>query len=136
MHAANPLWRIPCLAYPLPLPVGPPVVAPALCPPLTLVYTPPPHMVGETRRAPSRYFRDAAVYGHTTTTDRHVAMRDLSTPSVIRLRLGRRLVHLLPVAQRTKVLANGVIGSTYMWVIGRAFGSHVHYELGPLGIKV
>ena len=45
----------------------------------------------------------------------------------MRLRLGRRLALLLPVAQRTKTLTNGVVGGT--WVVGRDFESHVHHEI-------
>ena len=47
--------------------------------------------------------------------------------SVMRLRLGRRLVNLLPLAQRTKTFTNGVVGRT--WVVGREFESHVHHEI-------
>ena len=43
---------------------------------------------------------------------------------VIRLSLGRRLVHLLPVAQRTNAFTDGVVDRP--WVVGREFGSHVH----------
>ena len=45
---------------------------------------------------------------------------------VIRLSLGRRLVNLLPVAQRINALTNGVIDRP--WVVGRDFESHVHHE--------
>ena len=45
---------------------------------------------------------------------------------VVRLSLGRRLVNLLPVAQRTNALANGVVDRR--WVVGREFKSHVHHE--------
>ena len=45
---------------------------------------------------------------------------------VVRLGLGRRLVNLLPVAQRTNALTNGVVGRP--WVVGREFESHVHHE--------
>ena len=45
---------------------------------------------------------------------------------VIRLSLGRRLVNLLPVAQRTNALTNGVFNRP--WVVGREFESHVHPE--------
>ena len=45
---------------------------------------------------------------------------------VIRLSLGRRLVNLLPVAQRTNALTNGVVDRP--WVVGREFESHVHHE--------
>ena len=56
----------------------------------------------------------------------------LATPprfqvNVVRLRLGRRLDNLLPLAQRTKDLTNGVDGRT--WVVGREFESHVHHEV-------
>ena len=44
----------------------------------------------------------------------------------MRLRLGRRLVDLLPVVQRTKTFANGVDGRT--WVVGREFETHLHHE--------
>ena len=46
--------------------------------------------------------------------------------SVIRLRLGRRLVNLLPVAQRTNAFTNGVVDRP--GVVGREFESHVHHE--------
>ena len=45
---------------------------------------------------------------------------------VIRLSLGRRLVNLLPAAQRTNALTYGVVGRP--WVVGREFESHVHHE--------
>ena len=45
---------------------------------------------------------------------------------VIRLSLGRRLVDLLPVAQRTNAFTNGVVDRP--WVVGREFESHVHHE--------
>ena len=47
----------------------------------------------------------------------------------MRLRLGRRLVNLLPLAQRTinKTVTNGDDGRT--WVVGRAFETHVHHEI-------
>ena len=45
---------------------------------------------------------------------------------VIRLRLGRRLVDLLPVAQRTNAIPKGVVDR--LWVVGREFESHVHHE--------
>ena len=45
---------------------------------------------------------------------------------VIRLSLGRRLVSLLPVAQRTNAFTNGVVDRP--WVVGREFESHVHHE--------
>ena len=48
----------------------------------------------------------------------------------MRLRLGRRLVSLLPSAQRTKTFTNGVDGRT--WVVGREFESHVHHEVSFL----
>ena len=38
--------------------------------------------------------------------------RDYALVSVIRLSLGRRLVNLLPVSQRTNALTNGVVGRT------------------------
>ena len=47
--------------------------------------------------------------------------------SVMRLRLGGRLVNLLPLAQRTKTLTNGDDGRT--WVVGREFESLVHDEI-------
>ena len=46
--------------------------------------------------------------------------------SVIRISSGRRLVNLLPVAQRTNALTNGVVDRT--WAVGREFDSHVHHE--------
>ena len=46
--------------------------------------------------------------------------------SVIRLSLGRRLVNLLPLAQRTNAFTNGVVDRP--WVVGREFESHVHHE--------
>ena len=49
-----------------------------------------------------------------------------SVHCVIRLRLGRRLVNLSPVAQRTNALTNGVVHRP--WVVGREFESHVHHE--------
>ena len=45
---------------------------------------------------------------------------------VIRLILGRRLVNLLPVAQRTNAFTNGVVDRP--WVVGREFESHVRHE--------
>ena len=45
---------------------------------------------------------------------------------VVRLSLGRRLVNLLPVAQRTNALTNGVVDRP--WVVGRERGSHGHHE--------
>ena len=45
---------------------------------------------------------------------------------VMRLTLGRRLVNLWPVAQRTNAFTNGVVGRP--WVVGREFESHVHHE--------
>ena len=45
---------------------------------------------------------------------------------VIRLSLGRRMVSLLPVAQRTNAFPNGVVDRP--WVVGREFESHVHHE--------
>ena len=54
-----------------------------------------------------------------TTTSKH-------STNVIRLSLGRRLVNLLPVAQRTNAFTNGVVGRP--WVVGREFESHVHHE--------
>ena len=53
--------------------------------------------------------------------------RDPQASNVMRRGLGRRLVNLLPPAQRTKTLTNGVVGRT--WVVGREFGSHVHHEI-------
>ena len=44
---------------------------------------------------------------------------------VIRLSLGRRLVNLLPVAQRTNAFTKGV---DRPWVVGREFEYHVHHE--------
>ena len=44
----------------------------------------------------------------------------------MRLRLGRQLVNLLPLAQQTKTFTNGVDGRS--WVVGREFESHVHHE--------
>ena len=38
----------------------------------------------------------------------------------------RRLVNLLPVAQRTNAFTNGVVDRP--WVVGREFESHVHHE--------
>ena len=46
--------------------------------------------------------------------------------SVIRLSLGRRMVDLLQVAQRTNAFTNGVVDRP--WVVGREFESHVHHE--------
>ena len=43
--------------------------------------------------------------------------------SVVRLSLGRRSVNLLPVAQRTNALTNGVVDRPW---VGREFESHVH----------
>ena len=48
------------------------------------------------------------------------------TRRVIRLRLGRRSVNLLPVVQRTNAFTNGVVDRP--WVVGREFESHVHHE--------
>ena len=47
---------------------------------------------------------------------------------VIRLSLGRPLVNLLPVAQRTSVFTkfDGVVDIP--WIVGRDFESHVHHE--------
>ena len=45
---------------------------------------------------------------------------------VIRLSLGRRLVNLLPVAQRTNAFTNGVVDRP--WVVSREFESRVHRE--------
>ena len=47
-------------------------------------------------------------------------------PRVIRLKLGRRLVNLLPLAQWLNALTNGVVDRP--WVVGREFESHVHHE--------
>ena len=44
----------------------------------------------------------------------------------VRLSLGRRLVNLLPVAQRNNAFTNGVVDRP--WVVGREFESHVHQE--------
>ena len=41
--------------------------------------------------------------------------------------LGRRLVDLLPVAQRTSAFTNGVVGR--QWVVGREFESHVPRQI-------
>ena len=46
--------------------------------------------------------------------------------TVLRLSLGRRLVNLLPVAQRTHAFTNGVVDRP--WVVGREFEPHVHHE--------
>ena len=46
---------------------------------------------------------------------------------VMRLRLGRRLVKLFPVAQRTTAMTCSDDGRT--WVVGREFESHVHHEI-------
>ena len=46
--------------------------------------------------------------------------------TVSRLSLGRRLVNLLPVAQRTDAFTNGAVDRP--WVVGREFESHVHLE--------
>ena len=48
--------------------------------------------------------------------------------AVMRLSLGRQLVNLLPVAQRTmnNALTNGFVDRP--WVVGREFESHVHHE--------
>ena len=43
--------------------------------------------------------------------------------AVVRLSLGRRLVSLLSVAQRTNALTNG--GVDRPWVVGRELESHV-----------
>ena len=51
----------------------------------------------------------------------------------MRFRLGRRLVNLLPLAQRTKTFTNGVDGRT--WVVDREFESHVHHEIAFSKIK-
>ena len=45
----------------------------------------------------------------------------------MRLRLGRRSVNLLPLAQRIKTFTNGDAGRT--WVVGDEFESHVHHEI-------
>ena len=45
---------------------------------------------------------------------------------VIRLSLGRRLVNLLPVAQR--LMPSQMASSAGPWVVGREFESHVHHE--------
>ena len=45
---------------------------------------------------------------------------------VVSLSLGKRLVNLLPVAQRTNAFTNGVVDRP--WVVGREFESHVHHE--------
>ena len=58
-----------------------------------------------------------------TTTTRPERRADEAEDGM-RLRLGGRLVNLLPLAQRTKTLANGDDGRT--WVVGRVFESHVH----------
>ena len=46
---------------------------------------------------------------------------------VIRLSLGRRLVNLSPVTQRTNALSQ-MASSAGPWVVGREFESHVHHE--------
>ena len=53
----------------------------------------------------------------------------LSHRSVMRLRLGRRLVKILPLAQRTinKTFTNGDDGRT--WVVGLEFESLDHHEI-------
>ena len=53
---------------------------------------------------------------------------------VIRLSLGRRLVNLLPVAQRTNALTNGVVDRP--WIVGREFESHVHHDENAFYRKV
>ena len=45
---------------------------------------------------------------------------------VTRLSLGRGSVNLLPVAERTNALTNGVFDRP--WVVGRELDSHVHHE--------
>ena len=40
--------------------------------------------------------------------------------------LGKGLVSLLPVAQRTNAFTNGAVDRP--WVVGREFESHVHHE--------
>ena len=46
---------------------------------------------------------------------------------VMRLTLGRRLVNLLPVAQRTNnAFTNDDVDRP--WIVGREFESHVHHE--------
>ena len=52
--------------------------------------------------------------------------RPHQTSFVTRLSLGRRLINLLPVAQRTNAFTNGVVDRP--WVVGRVFESHVHHE--------
>ena len=47
-------------------------------------------------------------------------------PDIVRLSWGRRSVDLLPVAQRTIALTNGVVDRP--WVVGREFESHVHHD--------
>ena len=50
--------------------------------------------------------------------------------------MGKRLVNLLPVAQRTNAFTNGVVDRPWVvgrefdrpWVVGREFESHVHHE--------
>ena len=46
--------------------------------------------------------------------------------SDIRVSFGRRSVNLLPVAQRTNAVINGVVDRS--WLVGREFESHVHHE--------
>ena len=55
-----------------------------------------------------------------------VLVRFSEGPDVIGLSLGRRLVNLLPVAQRTNTFTNGVVDRP--WVVGREFESHAHHE--------
>ena len=57
-----------------------------------------------------------------------VAQRTNALTCVIRFSLGRRLVNLLPVAQRTisNALMYGVVERT--WAAGREFESRVHHE--------
>ena len=55
-----------------------------------------------------RWGRVQMTQAERTRTIRYV----LAQSSIIRLSLGRRLVNLLPVAQRTNALTNGVVGRT------------------------
>ena len=57
---------------------------------------------------------------------RRGASRFRQVGAVIRLSLGRRLVNLLPVAQRTNAFTNGVVDRP--GVVGRESESHVHHE--------
>ena len=56
---------------------------------------------------------------------RHTTHSFLSV-CVIRLRLGWRLVNLLPVPKRPNAFTNGVVDRP--WVVGLEFESHVHHD--------